>query len=573
MKSPPFLPIGSIIHDRDTDESFEITAMIGRGGFAQCFSVRSMKTQQDFAAKIIKKSELIRAKNKQKLLSEIKIHLSVNHKNIVKLFTYFEDKEFVFLIMEICRNKSMMDLLKKNKSIDEKYVRVFLLQIISALDYLHRECSVVHRDMKLANLFLDDGFNIKVGDFGLAAVIDREERKKTICGTPNYIAPEVLFGAESGHSFEVDIWSVGVVLYTMIVGKPPFQKDEVKEIYKCIKTNSYSYPDGCRISNEAKSLINGLLELDPQKRYTLEQIYNSKFVRAGSLGALNTKLAPGPGVPVHGQPSQENMANQNCAVNIEAGVPNSRGAQTHPAAYTSESAHMNMHRSQASKSAARSEPAGATIRSPQVKMGLLSSVHMTALSLLSAYKAAEVPVSRECTEDFVIHTIDYTDKYGLGYILASGTVGVLFNDCTSLVLRRSAVDAARRRQDRYDFEYFEHKVYGAQKIITKEKYTTGSVTGKLDKKVLLIGHFIQGLFRKPHSIIRAEDHATFVIKHVNFARGPVLRLSNRVIVFIVDGRVLVFYGEGKHIYYEGKPFVERDVLIYCQEVLSILLRK
>ncbi|KAI5160568.1 polo-like kinase 1 [Nematocida ausubeli] len=568
MKNPPFLPIGSIIHDRDTDESFEITAMIGRGGFAQCFSVRNLKTHLDFAAKIIKKSELVRAKNKQKLLSEIKIHLSVNHKNIVKLFTYFEDKDFVFLIMEICRNKSMMDLLKRNKLIEEKYVRIFLLQIISALDYLHRECSVVHRDMKLANLFLDDGFNIKVGDFGLAAVIDREERKKTICGTPNYIAPEVLFGSEGGHSFEVDIWSVGVVVYTMIVGKPPFQKSDVKEIYKSIKTNSYTYPEDCKISKEAKELISGLLELDPRKRYTLEQIYTSDFICAGANNSAGKAKIPfssehRPEEPPAKSPKQ---------ISLESHPAAAQNAPPLGASSTMPERHIGL--TKTGNTTGRTNPASTVLRAPPIKMGLLSSVHMTILSLLDAYRSAEIPISQECKDDFVIHTVDYTDKYGLGYILTSGTVGILFNDCTSLVLRKDAVNLVRRRVPNYEFEYFEHKVYGTQKIITKEKYTAEAADSKLDKKILLVGHFVHGLFKKSPAIEgRLLDQSTFVIKHVNFARGPVLRLSNRVIVFIVDGSVLVFHSEGKGIYYGGRGYIERDVLEYCREVLTILLKK
>ncbi|KAI5191070.1 polo-like kinase 1 [Nematocida minor] len=576
MKNPPFLPIGSIIYNRDTDDSFEITAMIGRGGFAQCFSVRNLKTQVELAAKIIKKTELIRAKNKQKLLSEIKIHLSVNHKNIVKLFTYFEDKDFVFLIMEICRNKSMMDFLKRNKLINEKHVRIFLLQIISALDYLHRECSVVHRDMKLANLFLDDDFNIKVGDFGLAAVIDREERKKTICGTPNYIAPEVLFGSEDGHSFEVDIWSVGVIVYTMIVGKPPFQKSDVKEIYKSIKTNSYEYPEDCKISRAAKELITGLLELDPKKRYTLEQIYNSDFIRSEPVGALKRPIpsyAPASaGVKTeNGTSTISNARSTQTTINRNGNDPTCRMTGTIDKniseVYTATSQNYN--------SANRRTPPSAALRSAPSKLGLLSSVHMTVLSLLGNHNNnSAISVGTSCPNDFVSYTVDYTDKYGLGYILVSGTVGVLFNDGTSLVLRKSAVDAVRRGQSVFEFEYFEHKVYGTQKIITKEKYSTKTISSKLEKKVLLINYFIQGLFRQAHSAIDGlSDESTFVIKHVNFARGPVLRLSNRVIVFIVDTKILVFHGEGKHIYYGGNPYIERETLIYCHEVLSILLRK
>ena len=94
--------------------------------------------------------------------------------------------------------------------------------------------SIIHRDIKLANIFINDNYEIKIGDFGLAAKIDFEgEKKKTICGTPNYIAPEILEG-KTGHSYEVDIWSLGVIIYTLIIGKPPFETPDVKTTYKKI---------------------------------------------------------------------------------------------------------------------------------------------------------------------------------------------------------------------------------------------------------------------------------------------------------------------------------------------------
>ena len=104
--------------------------------------------------------------------------------------------------------------------------------MLDGIRYMHRK-GYIHRDIKLGNLFLDSKLNLKIGDFGLAAQIEHDgERKKTICGTPNYIAPEILFDTKNGHSFEVDIWSLGVVMYTLLIGKPPFQTKDVKAIYK-----------------------------------------------------------------------------------------------------------------------------------------------------------------------------------------------------------------------------------------------------------------------------------------------------------------------------------------------------
>ena len=110
-------------------------------------------------------------------------------------------------------------------------VQCYSLQIVNALKYLHQH-RVIHRDLKLGNLFINEKMEVKVGDFGLAAKIDFDgERKRTICGTPNYIAPEVLEG-KTGHSYEVDIWSLGVIIYTLIIGKPPFETTDVKAIQR-----------------------------------------------------------------------------------------------------------------------------------------------------------------------------------------------------------------------------------------------------------------------------------------------------------------------------------------------------
>lgn len=123
--------------------------------------------------------------------------------------------------------------------------------MLSAIIYLHKN-RIIHRDLKLGNLFLSDRMEIKLGDFGLATKVDFEgERKKTICGTPNYIAPEILEG-KLGHSYEVDVWSLGVIAYTLLVGKPPFETNDVKTTYRRIRINDYSFPEHIILSQGAK---------------------------------------------------------------------------------------------------------------------------------------------------------------------------------------------------------------------------------------------------------------------------------------------------------------------------------
>jgi serine/threonine protein kinase len=145
----------------------------------------------------------------------------------------------------------MSELLKRRKKLTEPEVRFYLLQLTSALAYLH-DAQIIHRDLKLGNIFLDSNMRVKVGDFGLATKLSYpEEKKRTVCGTPNYIAPEIL--QHSGHSFEVDIWSTGIIIYTLLVGKPPYESTDVK--------NQYSFPPTPTISGEAQHLIRSILQV------------------------------------------------------------------------------------------------------------------------------------------------------------------------------------------------------------------------------------------------------------------------------------------------------------------------
>jgi polo-like kinase 1 len=149
------------------------------------------------------------------------------------------------------------------------------------MQYVHQK-NVIHRDLKLGNLFLDSKMTVKIGDFGLAAqVFYTGERKKTVCGTPNYLAPEVLESGNAGHSFEVDYWSIGVILYTMLCGRPPFESQEVKNTYKKIKAGAYQFPGesaSFRISSYAKDFIRKCLIVDTAKRMNLQEMLNHDFL-------------------------------------------------------------------------------------------------------------------------------------------------------------------------------------------------------------------------------------------------------------------------------------------------------
>ncbi|KAI8891924.1 kinase-like domain-containing protein [Globomyces pollinis-pini] len=257
---------------------------IGQGGFATCYRV-SCQNNQDCAAKVVYKPSLKSSKQRLKLLSEIKIHQNLYHQNIVSFLDVFEDDVYVYIILELCTNTTLVDLIRKRKRLSNNEVRFYMFQLLDGVRYMHRK-GYIHRDIKLGikiklisgNLFLDENMNLKIGDFGLAATIEHDgERKKTICGTPNYIAPEILFDTTNGHSFEADIWSLGVVMYTLLIGKPPFQTKDVKSIYKKIRDNMYEFPEDISISPNAKIIIQSLLTTKPECRPTIDDVMEHDY--------------------------------------------------------------------------------------------------------------------------------------------------------------------------------------------------------------------------------------------------------------------------------------------------------
>ena len=195
---------------------------LGKGGFAYCLQVTDMNNDNKYAMKIIPKIVNGKERAMDKIYNEISIHSKMDNLYVAKLERYFEDTDNVYIVLELCKNKSMIELLKTRKRLTEDETKSYIAQLVKGLQYLHSQ-NVVHRDLKLGNLFLSDKMEMKIGDFGLSEQIQYPGHLiKSMSGTPNYIAPEILLNKD-GHSFGVDIWAIGVITYTLLVGRPPFQ--------------------------------------------------------------------------------------------------------------------------------------------------------------------------------------------------------------------------------------------------------------------------------------------------------------------------------------------------------------
>lgn len=217
----------------------------------------------------------------------------------------------------------MNDMVKKRGRYTDAEARFFMVQILAGCQGMHTN-NIIHRDLKLGNIFLDEGMNVKIGDFGLAALLKEVgERKKTVCGTPNYIAPEVLYDDGEGHSFEVDIWSVGVILYTMLVGRPPFQTSDIQRIYAKIKNNDYCIPEESALRPEAEDLIRQILAPKPSDRPSLIEIMSHPWFTVGPIPTFipmhATRTLPKLSLPTS---PEENLRNFEYVKSKSEWVPN-----------------------------------------------------------------------------------------------------------------------------------------------------------------------------------------------------------------------------------------------------------
>ena len=217
-------------------------------------------------------------------MTELQIHSKLSHPNVVAFYRAFSFQTSTYVVLELCNNGSLADMIKKRKYLTLPEIRRFVIQICGAVKYLHHR-HIVHRDLKTGNLFLDESMNVKVGDFGLAALLVTEKemevkRRMTMCGTPNYLAPEILEKGK-GHDERVDLWAIGVIAYTLAVGKAPFHASTKEEIYKKLKSGTYTWPELSATNNQSSDLRNlvSILLVPEEQRPTPDQIVSQTFFK------------------------------------------------------------------------------------------------------------------------------------------------------------------------------------------------------------------------------------------------------------------------------------------------------
>ncbi|KAK9063252.1 hypothetical protein SSX86_017122 [Deinandra increscens subsp. villosa] len=282
-------PVNTFSKDRTSIEDFEIIKPISRGAFGRVFLAKKRATGDVFAIKVLKKADMIRKNAVESILAERDILISVRNPFVVRFFYSFTCKENLYLVMEFLNGGDLFSLLRSLGCLEENMARVYIAEVVLALEYLH-SLNIIHRDMKPDNLLIGPDGHIKLSDFGLSKVglINSTEdlsgtsgyrapvygenevttesgQKQSVVGTPDYLAPEILLGV--GHGATADWWSVGVILFELLVGIPPFNAESPQQVFANIMNRDIPWPKVPEeMSYEAYDLINQLLIENPVQR-------------------------------------------------------------------------------------------------------------------------------------------------------------------------------------------------------------------------------------------------------------------------------------------------------------------
>ena len=257
-------------------KDFEIIKELGCGSFGRVFLARHKKTKVQYAIKAIDKKNKTNIEEKPYFRRELEVMYKIHHPNVVKLFGHFEDNHYCYFIQ-----------------LATKVVASIIKDVISATYFLHNmNPPIIHRDIKPENVLLNDGIVAKLTDFGWSNYIEEEKERKTVCGTPIYLAPEII--KEKGHDEKVDIWCIGVLLFELMTGSIPFQGKDIESLKNNILHLKINWPK--EMNKDAKDLITKILKLDPSERISLEEMLEHPFFTKYFPDAQKCLILPDPNI-------------------------------------------------------------------------------------------------------------------------------------------------------------------------------------------------------------------------------------------------------------------------------------
>jgi len=271
---------------------YNVEEMIGSGAFSTVHRANHRASQQYYAMKCVIRAKLTQ-EDDDALQDEVAILKQFDHVHIIKLYDFFVEPENYYLVLEEMSGGELFDRIVKKSFYTEGCARDLCRFLLEAMKYCH-DHKVAHRDLKPENLLLQnssDDSNIKIADFGFAKRVKEPKSLTTQCGTPGYVAPEILNGLP--YDEKADMWSVGIILYILLGGYPPFADESQKQLFRKIKAGSYEFDRRywCDVSSEAKNLISSLLTVNPDKRLSATESLQNVWI-SGKGPLANKDLGP-----------------------------------------------------------------------------------------------------------------------------------------------------------------------------------------------------------------------------------------------------------------------------------------
>lgn len=276
-------------------EQLHVIGTLGKGSFGHVQLVKDPKTGKTFALKAVSKQQIVQTGQQGHIMSEKRVMQSLRHPFLIRLYKTFKDRDRLYFLLEPSLGGELFSVLRARTFFDEDTARFYAAQVISAFDYMHNK-NIIYRDLKPENLLLDEKGYLKVTDFGFAKVVTG--RTYTLCGTPDYLAPEIVAG--KGHGKGVDWWTLGILIYEMLSSYPPFYDEDPMKTYAKIMHGKISFPS--HFSKEAVDLIRKLLNHKPTKRLGVtkggaQSIKEHPWFDGFDWKALHEKRIPGPIIP------------------------------------------------------------------------------------------------------------------------------------------------------------------------------------------------------------------------------------------------------------------------------------
>ena len=273
-KTPTSGAAAASLKEEWTLDSFEVGRALGKGKYGNVYLAREKESGVVVALKVIFKKQVDRHAIYDQLRDEVEIQSRLRHPGVLRLYGYFHDDKRVYLVLELATGGELYKRLQAEERFSEAQTARWIAQIADALRVVH-ENKVIHRDIKPENLLLDAEDNLKIADFGWSTIA--KHKRKTFCGTLDYLAPEML--SDGVYDNRVDVWALGVLCYECLTGRAPFEtSDSVDETHRNIINMTPRYPDDVHVSDEAKSLIAALLQKLPADRMTLEHVLTHPFI-------------------------------------------------------------------------------------------------------------------------------------------------------------------------------------------------------------------------------------------------------------------------------------------------------